>query len=210
MTSERKRRANRINAQASTGPKTAKGKKRSALNARGHGLNTSVLQDPFWGPVADKELEELAQRFAGSSRSPSVLAHARGAAEAHLDVQRVRACRDRLVEKALADPNFVGIATEALKLHLSMRWIQLAQSGRTGFFPEHGFAYLRPQPLEGPQKLASILCDLVRHLKGLKRYERRALSRFKSALRHLDAALRDEREQKAEGAGDMAGAPVLH
>ena len=91
-----------------------------------------------------------------------------------------------------------------------MRWIQLAQSGRTGFFPEQGFAQLRPKPLEGPQKLATILCDLVRHVKGLKRYERRALSRFKFALRDLDAALRDEREQKAEGAGDVASAPVLH
>ena len=108
MTSERKRQANRVNAQASTGPKTAKGKKRSALNARRHGLNTSVLQDPFWGPLAQKDLEGLAQRFAGSSRSPAVLAHARRAAEAHLDLQRVRACHDHFVERTLADPNFVG------------------------------------------------------------------------------------------------------
>ena len=170
MTSERKRQANRVNAQASTGPKTAKGKKRSALNARRHGLNTSVLQDPFWGPLAQKDLEGLAQRFAGSSRSPAVLVHARRAAEAHLDLQRVRACRDHLVERALADPNFVGVVAAELKLYMSMRWLRLAQRTEPASFPEQGFAQLRSEaagrsaktrdhplrsgaPREGPQAL---------------------------------------------------------
>ena len=109
MTSERRRQANCANARASTGPKTAKGKKRSALNARRHGLNVSVLQDPFLGPLAEKHLEEVARGFAGPSPSPAVLFYARRAAEAHIDVQRVRACRDRLIEQALADPSFVGV-----------------------------------------------------------------------------------------------------
>ena len=69
MTSERQRQANRANAQSSTGPKTAKGKKRSAVNARRHGLNVSVLHDPLLA----KEVEALARRLAGPTASPEIL-----------------------------------------------------------------------------------------------------------------------------------------
>jgi hypothetical protein len=202
MTSERKRQANRANAQASTGPKTASGKKRSALNARQHGLNMSVLHDP----VLVKEVEVLARQFAGTSSSAEVLYCARRVAEAQVDLQRVRAYRLRYIRQALADPNFVGITAEELHVRLSIRWIELE---RRGHFPAWGFAHLNPEPLEGPQKLATIFSDLVRHMSVLERYERRALSRRRLAIRDLDAAQRGEREH-GPGAGRTAAAPVLH
>ncbi|MER2265743.1 hypothetical protein [Methylobacterium oxalidis] len=43
MTSERAKSANRRNAQASTGPRTASGKQRVSQNARSHGLSTAYL-----------------------------------------------------------------------------------------------------------------------------------------------------------------------
>jgi hypothetical protein len=61
VTSPRKRRANRRNARASTGPRTAAGKARAAQNARKHGLRVPALRDPAMA----KNIGELARKLAG-------------------------------------------------------------------------------------------------------------------------------------------------
>lgn len=99
MTSVRKINANRINAQASTGPKSAAGKKRSAANARRHGLAVSVGQDP--DRAAD--IEVLAQHIAGTKCSSDCIALARQIAEAHIELLRVREVRRHLLGSDFAD-----------------------------------------------------------------------------------------------------------
>ena len=53
MTSTQKSAANRRNAQASTGPRTAVGRAASSLNARKHGLNTPVLDHILQSCLSD-------------------------------------------------------------------------------------------------------------------------------------------------------------
>jgi hypothetical protein len=61
MTSERKIKANRANSRASTGPKTARGRVRTARNALRHALNLSIYSDP----ALSEEVELLAQKSSG-------------------------------------------------------------------------------------------------------------------------------------------------
>jgi len=73
MTSVRKIKANRANAQASTGPRTAKGKARAAQNARRHGLNLPDVAHP----VLSERAEALARKIVGKAGNNEVYQLAR-------------------------------------------------------------------------------------------------------------------------------------
>jgi hypothetical protein len=97
VTSARKIRANRANARASSGPKTAAGKAQSAQNAFRHGFNVPIWLDP----ALASDVEALAQRIAGKGADANVLESARRIAEAQIDLRRVLSYRNRLIERAL-------------------------------------------------------------------------------------------------------------
>ena len=65
MISARKRNANRANARASTGPRTAAGKENAARNALRHGLRSPISVDP----TLSAEVEALAREIAGEGAS---------------------------------------------------------------------------------------------------------------------------------------------
>jgi hypothetical protein len=93
MTSLKKATANRTNAQCSTGPRSAEGKRRSRLNALKHGLAVSVSAIP----ELSREVVYLSHAIAGEYQSdPRVLQAATVVAEAAIDVQRVRGIRANL------------------------------------------------------------------------------------------------------------------
>src|SRR5690348_8346707 len=99
MTSALKIAANRRNAFKSTGPRTRAGKARVRRNARRHGLRTPLVTDLVFAP----HVEELARTYTGGDERPAVLACARLAAEAALELERVRQARRGLINAGVRD-----------------------------------------------------------------------------------------------------------
>ena len=98
MTTARKVLANRQNARASTGPKSAIGKARSSANARRHHLAVPIWSDP----VLTANVVVLAKHIAGVHPSPQVMAHAQQVADAQIEVVRVRRWRLDLIHQRLS------------------------------------------------------------------------------------------------------------
>jgi hypothetical protein len=144
MTSERATRANRRNAQASTGPRTVAGKTRSGQNARKHGLSAV---DP--NPEAEAEIQRLAVLIASEHVSDAdVLEAARAVAEAQLQLQRVKAFKIALLRNGT-----------------SAQWREAEPDGHP---------------------IMEVPMERFRQIEGLERYERRALSRRKFAVRRFN------------------------
>jgi hypothetical protein len=104
MQRDRKIKGNRANARASTGPKTARGRARSARNAFRHGLSLPVESDQ----LLRERVQALTRQIAGSDTSlhTQILAHR--IAEAHVDLLRVRYARHRLLSEELSNPDYLS------------------------------------------------------------------------------------------------------
>jgi hypothetical protein len=179
VASTRKIRANRANARASTGPKTAGGRARTARNALRHGLSVPVFSDP----VFSEEVDALAREIAGPDADAEVLELARRVAEAEIDLRRVRYARHQLLNRALRDPDYESEARVHEKDALVLRCMRV--DGPFTPMPYDVVEFLDSKP-SGPLKLAMILSDKARQLLAMDRYERRALSRRKFAIRAYD------------------------
>ena len=179
MTRERKIKANRANARASTGPKTAHGRSHAARNAVRHALSLPVYADPVWS----EEVESLTRQIIGTDADPEKQQLARRIAEAQVDLRRVRSARHQLLSRALSDPDYESEATLRKKAGLIIGCFR--RIGPSAPMPDNVMEFLQSKP-EGPCKFATILADKTRQLLALDRYERRALSRRKFAIREFD------------------------
>jgi hypothetical protein len=176
--------ANRANARKSTGPRLPSGKQRAAQNARKYGLSLPVLRDPELGP----EVEALSRQIAAGNEA--VLPIARDIAEAQIDLNRVRRLRGELIDRALRDPKFRTVEQSVQLLKLVARVVQI-EDGRGRFSPSDDLRaqrYLDEKTESGPERHARILSGLSQELTRMGRYERRALSRRKFAIRRFDIA----------------------
>jgi hypothetical protein len=168
--------ANRANARASTGPQTAQDRARSARNALRHALSLPVCSNP----ALSEEVETLARAIAGPDANPQTLDLARRVAEAQIDLRRVRYARHQLLSQTLADPDYCFLATAQKKVAIARRLLGNKDVSAADL------AELKSSEPEGPYKLAIILSN--EQLLRMDRYERRALSRRKFAIRALDDA----------------------
>jgi hypothetical protein len=108
-----------------------------------------------------KDVEDLARKIVGESPNPGQLEPARRFAEAQVDLARIRHARHELLSSGLDDHKSVGV-------HKDKPAVSNKKSGAETFVVN--------------------LSNQMRTLKRLDRYERRALSRRKSATREFDAA----------------------
>jgi hypothetical protein len=182
LTSDRKIKANRANARASTGPQTEQGRARAARNAVRHALSLPVHSNP----ALSEEVETLAREIAGPDANAQILDLARRVAEAQIDLRRVRFARHHFLSRALADPDFDSRANKRKKLAVLRILLRrkLPEVLAAGLMK---FATTVP---EGPLRFGLLLSQEAKQLLAMDRYERRALSRRKSAIRTFDEARR--------------------
>ena len=125
MTSERKITANRRNAKKSTGPRTEAGRATSRHNARRHGLATGIGSDPAFRD----DIEVLAGLLSRASGRENIREFAREAAEAHLDLARIRKIRAGLYARM----RFFGDAPTEDLMELGKQFARLERYERRAF-----------------------------------------------------------------------------
>ena len=132
MASKRQLEANRENARKSTGPRSEAGRATSRHNARRHGLATGIGSDPAFRENIDK-LARLLSRAGGRQK---VGEFAREAAEAHLEVLRIRRFRAGLYQRMrfLRDPSRETLMELGEQLARLERYERLAFSRRKRAF----------------------------------------------------------------------------
>ena len=178
MASTKQIAANRRNAKRSTGPRTAGGKNRASGNALRHGLTRRLSGAEF-----ARDVEALAREIAGGNAS--AMPWAREAAEAALELDRVRRTKVAVIEHVAAlgrldpAPIFRAPLDEAA-------WIILHYWGERWWPSRPKLAVPLPaMPTDEPARTAEAVRRALHELVRLNRYERRAVARRDRAIRAL-------------------------
>ena len=176
MSSQARKESSRRNGKKSKGPKSDEGRQRSSRNSLSHGLSLPILADPHLSSQA----ERLAQLIAGADASEGRMYEARLIAEAQMELQRVR----RLRLERLALPSLVNkpVTLKSLRVMIKLVEANIVDDWEQMDIVERFVEDLLP---EAEQPLEQKIDGVVRSFSRLDRYERRALSKRKFAIRRL-------------------------
>ena len=176
MSSQARKESSRRNGKKSKGPKSDEGRQRSSQNSLSHGLSLPVSADP----QLSSQAERLAQLIAGPDASEGRMHQARLIAEAQMELQRVR----RLRLERLAQPSLVSkpVTLKSLRVMIKLVEANIADDWEQMDIVERFVEDLLP---EAEQPLEQKIDGVVRSFSRLDRYERRALSKRKIAIRRL-------------------------
>ena len=150
----------------------------------------------YANPILSKEVEALAGEIAGTAANTKIRRLACRIAEAQIDLRRVRHARYQFLSDNLNDihndsgPNMRKNEEKAVIG-------KLPRSDLSQLSMDALFEYAMTPMSEEPQKSATIVSQEAKRLVAMDRYERRALSRRKFAIREFDAARR--RDQGKSG-----------
>jgi hypothetical protein len=189
MASERQIAANRRNARNSTGPRSTSGKKRASQNAFRHGLTKPISSAEF-----EREVETLACQIAGASEDKIKIGLARDAAEAELELARVRRVKAALIERVAAFGRF-DVPNPFQSPKDEVAWIMQRYFGATLWKgrPKLAVDRLQTMPSHEPHRTAEAFRRILPELVKLRRYESRAVMRRDRAIRAIALRSKDPR-----------------
>lgn len=174
-------RARRANSRLSTGPRSAAGRRRTAQNARRHGLAVPIAALPEY----DAATERLASLIAGADAEGARLVAARRLAEAEIDLFRIRRAKLMLLAGR-------GWMPEARRVGGRLAAGRHAPSPGTHAGHE---THSKAEPTA--VAVAGAIGETAQAMLRLDRYERRALSRRNSAARAFDGPGRNPRSVRS-------------
>ena len=182
---ERQNAANRRNAQKSTGPRSVEGKKRASRNAYRHGLAADVWHSRKSAAQIDALASEIAAAATGSvvaAADAEILAFARTAAQAELDLARIRGMKTVAMSLLMAA---ASLQVAAVSHDTEMDLVAISPSGQPLF--ERAPTPVTSLPLSRSTGHADALRRSLMELSILDRYEQRAAARRDRAVLHIIA-----------------------